>query len=206
MKSLSFGSDSETICQTILSDLSLTSFYKQLACACYDLVEVLGFPGSSAVAADPGHVHKVYTGDALWSMYVNWLEKEAELKSLILKAYRHDALSCKQRIDNFIFLCSVIKRSRISFIFIGGTSRTCWPVLQDFFVRKLRKLLLTKLAQSRYSYIIDIIFVKLFSFFSEPANCMYVLCAHKQERETSSIHLREISAFFSSCRLDRRLN
>ena len=35
-----------------------------------------------------GHVHKVYTGDVPSSMHVDWLEKEAKLKSLILKAYR----------------------------------------------------------------------------------------------------------------------
>ena len=28
----------------------------------------LGFPGSSTLAAGPGHVHKVYTGDLPWSM------------------------------------------------------------------------------------------------------------------------------------------
>ena len=95
VKCLYFGSDSETITQTILSDLTLTNFYKHLTCACYALVEVLGFPGSSAVAAGPGHVHKVYTGDVPWSMYVDWLEKQAELKSLILKAYRYEALRCK---------------------------------------------------------------------------------------------------------------
>jgi len=93
VKRLSFGSDSEAIAQSILSDSALTGFYKHLTCACYALVEVLGFPGSSAVAAGPGHVHKVYTGDVPWSMYVDWLEKEAELKSLILKAYRYEALS-----------------------------------------------------------------------------------------------------------------
>lgn len=90
VKCLSFGSDSEAIAQSILSDSALTGFYKQLTCACYALVEVLGFPGSSAVAAGPGHVHKVYTGNVPWSMYVDWLEKEAELKSLILKAYRYE--------------------------------------------------------------------------------------------------------------------
>lgn len=90
VKCLSFGSDSEAIAQSILSDSALTGFYKQLTCACYALVEVLGFPGSSAVAAGPGHVHKMYTGDVPWSMCVDWLEKEAELKSLILKAYRYE--------------------------------------------------------------------------------------------------------------------
>lgn len=90
VKCLSFGSDSEAITQSILSDSALTGFYKQLTCACYALVEVLGFPGSSAVAAGPGHVHKVYTGEVPWSMYVDWLEKEAELKFLILKAYRYE--------------------------------------------------------------------------------------------------------------------
>ena len=93
VKCLSFGNDNEAIAQSILSDSALTGLYKQLTCACYALVEVLGFPGSSAVAAGPGHVHKVYTGDVPWSMHVDWLEKEAELKSLILKAYRYEALS-----------------------------------------------------------------------------------------------------------------
>jgi len=91
---LSFGNESEAIAQSILSDSALTSLYKQLTCACYVLVEVLGFPGPSAVGPGPGHVHKVYTGDFPWSMYVDWLEKEAELKSLIVKAYRYEALSC----------------------------------------------------------------------------------------------------------------
>ena len=63
MKCLSFGSDSETIAQSILSDSTLTGFYKQLTCACYALVEVLGLPGSSAVAAGPAHMYKMYTGD-----------------------------------------------------------------------------------------------------------------------------------------------
>ena len=91
VKCLSFGGDSEAIAQSILSDSALAGFYKHLTCACYALVEVLGFPGSSAVAAGPGHVHKVYTGDVPWSVYVDWLEKDAELKSLILKAYRYEA-------------------------------------------------------------------------------------------------------------------
>lgn len=90
VKCLSFGKDSRTVAQSILSDSALLDFYKQLICACYALVEVLGFPGSSAVAAGPGHVHKVYTGHVPWSVYVDWLEKEAELKSLILKAYRYE--------------------------------------------------------------------------------------------------------------------
>ena len=88
MKCLSFRSDSEAIAQSIFSDSALTGFYKHLARACYALMEVLGFPGSSGVAADPGHVHKVYTGDVPWSVYVDWLEKEVEPKSLILKGYR----------------------------------------------------------------------------------------------------------------------
>lgn len=100
VKSLNFGKDSEAVAQNILSDSALVGFYKQLTCACYALVEVLGFPGSSAVAAGPGHVHKVYTGDVPWSLYVDWLEKEAELKSLVLKAYRYEASSCKESINN----------------------------------------------------------------------------------------------------------
>jgi len=94
VKSLNFGNESEAIAQSILSDSALTGLYKQLTCACYALMEVLGFQGSSAVAAGAGHVHKMYTCDFPWSMYVDWLEKEAELKSLILKAYRYEALSC----------------------------------------------------------------------------------------------------------------
>ena len=96
VKCLNFGKDSEAVAQSILSDSALIGFYKQLTCACYALVEVLGFPGSTAVAAGPGHVHKVYTGDVPWSMHVDWLEKEAELKSLILKAYRYKTFSCKK--------------------------------------------------------------------------------------------------------------
>ena len=79
MKCLIFGSDNEAIAQSILSDSALTGLYKQLTCACYALVEVLGFPGSSAVAAGPGHVHKVYTGDVPWSMHVDWLERRPSL-------------------------------------------------------------------------------------------------------------------------------
>ena len=89
VKGLTFGNDSAAVPESILSDSALIGYYRQLTCACYALVEVLGFPGSSAVAAGPGHVHKVYTGDVPWSMHVDWLEKEAELKSLILKAYRY---------------------------------------------------------------------------------------------------------------------
>ena len=107
MKCLSFESDSETIAQSILSDSTLTGFYKQLTCACYALVKVLGFPGSFAVAAGPGHVHKVYTGDVPWSMYVDWLETEADLKSLILKAYRCEELTASKEFKIFIFLCSM---------------------------------------------------------------------------------------------------
>ena len=90
MKGLNFGINSKGIAESILGDSTLTSFYRQLTCTCYALVEVLGFPGSSAVAAGPGHVHKVYTGDVPWSIHVDWLEKETELKSLILKAYRYE--------------------------------------------------------------------------------------------------------------------
>ena len=42
MKCLNFGRDSETIAQSILSDLALTGFYKQLTCAWSARVEVLG--------------------------------------------------------------------------------------------------------------------------------------------------------------------
>ena len=107
VKCLNFGSDSETIAQSILCDSALTGFYKQLTCTCYALVEVLGFPGSSAVAAGPGHVHKVYIGDVPWSIYIDWLETEADLKSLILKAYRCEELTASKEFIIFIFLCSV---------------------------------------------------------------------------------------------------
>lgn len=107
VKCLSFGNDSEAVAQSILSDSTLIGFYKQLTCACYALVEVLGFPGSSAVAAGPGHVYKVYTGDIPWSLYLDWLEKEAELKSLVLKAYRYQALNCKEL--NYPMLHVVLK-------------------------------------------------------------------------------------------------
>ena len=70
-------------------------------------MKVLGFPGSFAVAAGPGHVHKVYTGDVPWSMYVDWLETEADLKSLILKAYRCEELTASKEFKIFIFLCSM---------------------------------------------------------------------------------------------------
>ena len=90
VKGLNFGNNSKGIAESILSDSTLISFYRQLTCACYAMVEVLGFPGSSAVAAGPGHVHKVYAGDVPWSIHVDWLEKETELKSLILKAYRYE--------------------------------------------------------------------------------------------------------------------
>ena len=93
MKCLSFGNDNEAIAQSIVRNSALTGLYKQLTCACYALVEVLEFPGSSAVAAGPGHVQKVYSGDVPWSTHVDWLEKETELNSLILKAYRYEALS-----------------------------------------------------------------------------------------------------------------
>ena len=88
IRCLNFGNDSEAIAQSILNDPALNGLYKQLTCACYALVEVLGFPGSSAAAAGPGHVHKVYSGDLPWSMNLDWLDKDAELKSLVLRAYR----------------------------------------------------------------------------------------------------------------------
>ena len=90
VKGLNFGNNSKGIAESILGDSTLISLYRQLTCACYAMVEVLGFPGSSAVAAGPGHVHKVYAGDVPWSIHVDWLEKETELKSLILKAYRYE--------------------------------------------------------------------------------------------------------------------
>lgn len=89
IKCQNFGKDSETVAQSIINDPTLIGFLKQLTCACYGLVEVLGFPGSSVVAAGPGHVYKVYSGDIPWSMNLDWLEKDAELKSLVLKAYRY---------------------------------------------------------------------------------------------------------------------
>lgn len=89
VRCINFGKDSETIAQSVLSDTALIGFYKQLTCACYALVEVLGFPGSSAAAAGPVHVHKVYSGELPWSINLDWLDKDAELKSLVLKAYRY---------------------------------------------------------------------------------------------------------------------
>ena len=74
VRGLTFGNDSEAVIESILGDSALISYYKQLTCACYALVEVLGFPGSSAVAACPGHVHKVCTCDVPCSMHVDWLE------------------------------------------------------------------------------------------------------------------------------------
>ena len=112
VKCLNFGSDSETFSQGILRDSTLTGFYKQLTCACYALVEVLGSPGSSAVAAGPGHVHKVYTCDVPLSIYVNWLEKEADLKFLILKAHRCEELTASKEFLIFIFLSSVNSQKR----------------------------------------------------------------------------------------------
>ena len=90
VKCLNFGKDSDTIAQSIINDPVLVGYYKQLTCACYSLVEVLGFPGSSVAAAGPAHVHKVYTGDLPWSINLDWLDKDAELKSLVLKAYRYE--------------------------------------------------------------------------------------------------------------------
>ena len=134
VKCLNFGSDSETIAQSILCDSALTGFYEQLTCTCYALVEVLGFPGSSAVAAGPGHVHKVYIGDVPWSIYIDWLETEADLKSLILKAYRCEELTASKEFIVFVFLCSVNrpwrdesfnaidKRSRIFLFHLYGSN------------------------------------------------------------------------------------
>lgn len=83
------GPDNKAIAQSILSDTALVSIYKQLICACYALIEVLGLPGSSAAAAGPVHVHKVYSGDLPWSINIDWLNKDVELKALVLKAYRY---------------------------------------------------------------------------------------------------------------------
>ena len=90
VRSLNFEKDGKTIAENILSDAALIGFYKQLTCACYALVEVLGFPGSSVAAAGPVHVHKVYSGEFPWSINLDWLDKDAELKSLVLKAYRYE--------------------------------------------------------------------------------------------------------------------
>ena len=90
IKCLDFGLDSQTIAESINSDSVLIGLYRELTCACYAVVEVWGFPGSSGVEAGPGHVFKVYSGDLPWSTYLDWLDKNADLKLLVLKAYRYE--------------------------------------------------------------------------------------------------------------------
>jgi len=86
---LHFGTDSKGIAESILADTALVSIHKDFICACYALVEVLGFPGSSAPAAGPLHVYKVYSGEFPWSINIDWFDKDVELKALVLKAYRY---------------------------------------------------------------------------------------------------------------------
>ena len=93
VRCLDFGKDSKAFAENILSDAALIGLYKQLTCTCYALVEVLGFPGSSAAAAGPVHVHRVYSGEIPWSINLDWLDKDPELKSLVLKAYRYGTLT-----------------------------------------------------------------------------------------------------------------
>ena len=45
-------------------------------------------------------------------MYVDWLETEADLKSLIPKAYRCEELTASKEIIISIFICSVNTQSR----------------------------------------------------------------------------------------------
>ena len=110
IKSQNFGNDNETVAQSIINDPALIGIYKQLTCACYAVVEVLGFPGSSATAAGPGHVHKVYSGNIPWSMNLDWLEKDTQLKSLVLKAYRYMYKAISHR-STKIFLILISARA-----------------------------------------------------------------------------------------------
>ena len=92
---LDFGG--EDLAEELASDQALAGLYRQLVCVCYALVEVLGFPGSSAVQAGPGHVFKVYNGDLPWSLHLDWLEKNEELRSVVVKAYRSVYRGIKRR-------------------------------------------------------------------------------------------------------------
>ena len=69
-----------------------------------------------------------------------------------------------------------------NFLFSSVLLQLAGQFCKLFFVRKLMKVFLTKLVRSKYSYNIDIIFVKLFSFLSEPAYYMYVL-VHINKKE-----------------------
>lgn len=101
VRCLHFGPDNKGVAESILADTALVGLHKHLICACYALVEVLGFPGSSAPAAGPLHVYKVYSGEFPWSVNVDWFDKDVELKALVLKAYRCVSLSCKIS----VFMC-----------------------------------------------------------------------------------------------------
>ena len=74
--------------EELANDELLTGMYQQLVCTCYALVDLLGYPGSSALEAGPSHVFKTYSGQIPWSVHQEWLTSDLELKELVIKAYR----------------------------------------------------------------------------------------------------------------------
>lgn len=70
------------------SDSELMARYQRFILIVYTVVEMLGYPGSSSMAAGPIHPFKVCNGDIPWSIHLDWLQKDKTLMSLVLKAYR----------------------------------------------------------------------------------------------------------------------
>ncbi|EDO43069.1 predicted protein, partial [Nematostella vectensis] len=89
VNSLDLDVDAETRSDIAL-DPTLQQFYERLVLTCYAIVEVLGYPGSSAHLAGPSHVFKVFHEHIPWSMQLEWLAKnDVTLYILVLKAYRY---------------------------------------------------------------------------------------------------------------------
>mmetsp|Transcript_28732 Transcript_28732/g.46522 ORF Transcript_28732/g.46522 Transcript_28732/m.46522 type:complete len:1392 (-) Transcript_28732:795-4970(-) len=60
-----------------------------LVAQCYALVEVIGLGILSPVAAGPSHVFNVFNGKLPPSVEADFLDKETELKSLVVRAYQY---------------------------------------------------------------------------------------------------------------------
>ena len=86
LKSLDLGSVSDT--EEVINDPNLLRMYQELVCTCYALVDLLGYPGSSAQEAGPGHEYKTYNGQIPWSLHQEWISNDSVLKDLVIRAYR----------------------------------------------------------------------------------------------------------------------
>ncbi|CAH1791455.1 unnamed protein product [Owenia fusiformis] len=83
------GKSSEEVAAELQDDEILTGIYAQLTMACYAVINVLGVAGSDVVDMGPYHVYKLYTGEIPWSQASEWISEDDDLKTLVVKAYRH---------------------------------------------------------------------------------------------------------------------